>query len=117
MVNNSKNGPIYKLADAKKLAQLGKVSVVGKYARNDISDLNWDDTDIATLFDALENRHYKNSHSYKLSDAHTNDCDAYVIHFDYKTMQENKYSQDFYVKFAISPSGTLLLIFSCHYSR
>lgn len=115
MVNNSKKGPIYKLADAKKLAQLGKVHVVTRKARNNLEDLEWDDTNIATLIAALENRHYKKSYSYKLSDSRTNDCDAYVIHFDHKTMQEEKYSSDLYVKFAISQTGHLLLIFSCHY--
>jgi hypothetical protein len=117
MVNNSKKGPIYKLADATSAAERSDVTVATDSAIRDIENLEWDDADIAALFRALKNHHYRKSHSYPASNKYTPDVDVYVIHFDHKTMKEDKYSQKFYVKFAMNPSGKLLLIFSCHYSR
>jgi hypothetical protein len=109
--------PLYPAADVLALVARGVVAnrLFTTDCATDVARMEWNLRDVLELVqEAIEDGTYKGSEWCKHgSKGPIAACDAYSvrrrvkIEFAFKTIK-------YYVKFAISKSGTLLLIFSCH---
>ncbi len=108
-------GPLYSLSKVQKIARVDTFLVTGR-CRADVQKLGWSVDDIVDLVNDLTKKNYKNSEWCRVSNGAWLACDAYVIVKDvyyahlYKTIP-----CEYYVKFAIGPTGKAILVVSCHF--
>ena len=109
------NGPLYLLSEVQKIAKVNTVLVTNR-CKDDVHKLAWSLDDVAELVNELTNNNYKNSEWCRVTNGRWLACDAYVIIRDEYYEHLRKAIQcEYYVKFAIGPTGKALLIVSCHF--
>jgi hypothetical protein len=111
-------GALYPTADVLTVLKLGVVgtSLFTDDCRTDVAFESWSLREVIKLVDeAMQRGNYKNSQWCRQGVIDQDvvpcaPCDAYKVRF----MHATKGLTDYYIKFAISKTGKLLLIFSCH---
>lgn len=117
------NGPLYEKNHVLNiLGQKGSASqAIVPWTRKCVADLQryeLDDTDLIELLSlALEQNNYKGSEWCESKPGGVwAACDAYrVLRSEYVANQDRSYQMDYYIKFAVSRQGKVLLLVSCHY--
>ncbi|GJL81858.1 MAG: hypothetical protein DHS20C01_14920 [marine bacterium B5-7] len=110
------DGPLYSLERLIAVANNKKAYIVNDRAIQDIENLGWDNSDVCRLVCHLEDKHYHGSERCQTSNQMSVDCDAYVIERIETTEFGNSICARYYLKLALTKSGNLLLIVSCHLS-
>ncbi len=109
------NGPLYSLSEVQKIVKVNTV-LVTKRCNDDVRKLAWSVDDVAVLVNELTNNNYKNSEWCRVNKGPLLACDAYVIVRDeYYERLHKTLPCEYYVKFAIGPTGKAILIVSCHF--
>jgi hypothetical protein len=112
------NGPLYSSDVVLAILKNGVVgtSLFTEDSRFDVASESWSLKDVVKLVEeALRHGSYKNSQWCRQGITDEDvvpcaPCDAYEVRFAHET----KGLTNYYVKFAVSKTGKLLLIFSCH---
>ena len=109
-------GPLYSVVEVTALLEQGVLAarLFTDDCRIDVAFEGWALSDVVQLLkDAIQYGTYKNSQWCRQGDdgftVPCAPCDAYVV-----SRHSAKRMKSYYVKFAISRSNTLMLVFSCH---
>lgn len=109
-------GPIYALTDVLSIAGKGSsVSLVTERCRHNVEDLGWSIDDVVSLISEIQPTNYKDSEWCRMDRGLWLPCDVYVVsRKEYCERMFNSLFVEYYLKFAIGPTGAVLLIVSCH---
>lgn len=113
-------GPLYPAEEVLGVMAVGKVQVATRKARDDVRSLELDLEDLAAMLrEALNEGLYHDSEWCQLNDkGHWAACDSYRLHrMEWIDAAASNIKVEYYIKFAIGCTGTLLLLVSCHLSR
>jgi hypothetical protein len=110
-------GPLYDLVRIQRVAlQKDSVRLWTRKSKVNAADLNLDTGDIAQWLQALQPSQFRNS-EWCTDGASWAACDAYVIQRNEWVAAAHKYMlMVYFLKFALSKTGALVLIVSCHTS-
>lgn len=112
-------GPLYPVEDVLHVLNKGQVQVTTRNARSDVRKLCLGLEDLVTILrQALTAGLYHDSEWCQLSN---NDkwaaCDSYrLLRMEWIEAAVEDMEMEYYIKFAIGSTGTLLLLVSCHLS-
>lgn len=113
-----RGGPIYDLKRVRELAARTSPIVAWTVkCRRDIRALfsnEWEA--VGTLLGSLEGGHYLHSEWCENGEGFVAACDAYAIEREETTQAGRDVRVAYFVKFAISRAGSLILLVSCHLS-
>jgi hypothetical protein len=109
-------GPLYELARVKQIAQGGAgVLLWTRDCVRDVRELGWDTDDVAALMARLTQAHYIDSEWCANGRGARAACDAYCVGvLEWVPTARKELRMEYFVKFAISTQGNLLLTVSCH---
>jgi hypothetical protein len=109
-------GPLYDLARVKALAtQADRVKLLTEKCRQDVHNLGWDEDDVAQLLSILTAGDYKDSEWCDNGKGAWAACDTYTIRLrDWVETAHKELTMNYFLKFAIGKTGTLVLMLSCH---
>lgn len=109
-------GPLYDLARVQALAaRADRVKLLTTKCRQDVQNLGWDEEDVSQLLLSLTAGDYKDSEWCDNGNGAWAACDAYTIkRREWVETARKELTMDYFLKFAISKTGTLVLMLSCH---
>ncbi len=111
----NRSSPLYACSDI--VANCSSATAWTRKARNDRDNLEYDNLDLFNLaLAAARDGRYKNSEWCQSKPGGPwAACDAYsLVRIERDHENEKDYRCEYYVKFGISDTGTVLLIVSCH---
>lgn len=116
---NNGGAPLYPLDQVKQIAVAAAIRLVTDKCINDLANkLTWDNDHVAHLFNQLTSANYYKSEWCRTNANMYLPCDAYVLNrMEYIYAAQKQLNCEYYVKFAVSTNGQLLLIVSCHMSE
>ena len=109
-------GPLYDLARVQALAkQAERVTLLTAKCRQDVQNLGWDEDDVSQLLLSLTVRAYNDSEWCDNGQGAWAACDTYtVMRREWVETARKELTMDYFLKFAIGKTGTLVLMLSCH---
>jgi hypothetical protein len=109
-------GPLYDLARVKLIAKDGSGLVLWtRDCVRDVRELGWDTDDVAALMSRLTVAHYIDSEWCANGRGAWAACDAYCVGaLEWVPTARKELRIEYFVKFAISQLGSLVLTVSCH---
>ena len=110
-------GRLYTLGQLESIFQQGTARAITRKGKRDAANRKLDDCDLLELARrAVHNGRYKNSVWCRTGAPNTwAPCDAYVLtQYEYIEAAHKEMPIEYYVKFGIARTGTLLLIISIH---
>jgi hypothetical protein len=110
-------GPKYPLDDIQKLLDANMLNLWTRECQSDVRELDLDLPGVASLIeDAIQRGRFKNSEwCEQKTDGPWALCDVYVLtRKEWNQHAHKELDCSYYLKFAISKTGTLLLVVSCH---
>lgn len=109
-------GPLYTLADIQALAATpGTVNLWTAKCRRDAANLTLDVTDVGVLLQELTKRDYRDSEWCDNGKGAWAACDAYNLRRnEYVETAGKTFRMEYFLKFALSKAGKLVLMVSCH---
>jgi len=112
------SGPLYDLVKIKAMTMVpGSVNFWTRKCRHDAANLNLDTGDVGALIRELAERDYRDSEWCDDGKGAWAACDAYKLtRKEFNTNAEKWYQMEYFLKFAESRNGALVLIVSCHTS-
>jgi hypothetical protein len=112
------SGPLYELSRVQSLSSTGEGVVFWtRKCNQDVMSLGWDADDVAGLIRDLKPANFRDSEWCENGKNLWAACDSYSIVRDEWIQHANRhYSYEYFLKFAISVSGTVVLTVSCHLS-
>lgn len=112
-------GPLYALARIKALTKLpDAVNLWTAKARRDVANLAMDPADVGGMIRQLTERDYRDSEWCDNGKGSCAACDAYALTRDeYVEHAGKSYRMVYFLKFAESRTGKLVLMVSCHTSN
>lgn len=110
------NGPLYPLARIQALAETPDgVFLWTRKCGRDVSNLGWDTADVADRILELREKDYRDSEWCENGKGRWAACDAYSLRrTEYQEYVGKNISVEYFLKFAESKTGKLVLIISCH---
>ena len=111
-----RGGPLYQLARVKAIAKDGTgLALWTRHCAKDVRELGWDADDVANLIQQLCDADYKDSEWCQNGRDAWAGCDAYSVHrLEWVPAAQKKMKVEYFLKFAISKTGALVLTVSCH---
>lgn len=112
-------GPLYELAKIQALsAQPGSVKLWTRRCVDKAADLGFDAAGVGGLIRELSNQDYRDSEWCENGKGGTAACDAYTLsRLEHVEATNKSYRIEYFLKFALSKTGTLVLMVSCHTSN
>lgn len=109
-------GPLYGLRAVQSLTQTpSAVNLWTQKCRRDVSDLGFDIADVCELIRELKDRDYRDSEWCENGRGAWAACDAYTLRrLEFLEKAGKSFPMEYYLKFALSKTGALLLMVSCH---
>lgn len=109
-------GPLYKLAEIQALATTpDAVKLWTGKCRRDVANLTLDAADVGALLQELTERDYRDSEWCDNGKGVWAACDAYNLRRnEYVETAGKTYRMEYFLKFALSKTGKLVLMVSCH---
>lgn len=110
------SGPLYALERVQGLVSAsGRLTLWTKRCRLKVQDLGWDADDVAQLLLSLTVVDYKDSEWCDNGKGAWAACDAYTIRRrEWVEAARKELTIEYFLKFAIGKTGTLVLMVSCH---
>lgn len=110
------SGPLYALARVQGLVSAsGRLTLWTKRCRLKVQDLGWDADDVAQLLLSLTAADYKDSEWCDNGKSAWAACDAYTVsRREWVEATRKELNIEYFLKFAIGKTGTLVLMVSCH---
>ena len=108
--------PLYNLVRVQAFAkQADCVKLLTEKCRNDVHNLGWGEDDVAKLLLNLTTANYKDSEWCDNGKGAWAACDAYTIRRrEWVEAARKELTLDYFLKFAIGKTGSLVLMLSCH---
>lgn len=111
------NVPLYAPEEVLQVLRSENVHVVTSKAINDVSNLGFDENDVAVLLrQALNQGHFLGAEWTRISPKACAACDAYRLRRS-EEINDRIHDIEYYIKFAMNSQGALVLIVSCHLSQ
>ncbi|MBL8420204.1 MAG: type II toxin-antitoxin system MqsR family toxin [Dechloromonas sp.] len=109
-------GPLYKLAEIQALAATpDAVKLWTEKCRRDVANLTLDAADVGALLQELTERDYRDSEWCDNGKGAWAACDAYNLRrSEYVETAGKTYRIEYFFNFALSKTGKLVLMVSCH---
>ena len=109
-------GPLYKLAEIQALAATpDAVKLWTEKCRRDVANLTLDAADVGAMLQELTERDYRDSEGCDNGKGAWAACDAYNLRRnEYVETAGKTYRIEYFLKFALSKTGKLMLMVSCH---
>ncbi len=109
-------GPLYPLTRVQTLAALPDgVQLLTTKCRHDVQSLGFDEEEVATLLQSLVAEDYKDSEWCDNGRGFWAACDSYTIRRkEWVETAHKELTMNYFLKFAIGKTGTLVLMLSCH---
>jgi hypothetical protein len=109
-------GPLYDLERVKGILKDGTgLNLITKACVNDVRELGWDHDEVIRLIRSLGHANYIDSEWCENGKGAWAACDAYSIRvLEWVPTAQKEMRIEYFLKFAISKLGTMVLIFSCH---
>lgn len=109
-------GPLYGLSVVQALTlEAGSLKFWTRDCRQDAANLGFETTDVGELIRGLTDRDYRDSEWCENGRGAWAACDAYTLRrLEFLEKAGKSFPMEYYLKFALSKSGTLLLMVSCH---
>lgn len=113
------NGPLYGLARIQSLTELpDSVKLWTAKCRRDVANLGLEPADVGSMIRELKERDYRDSEWCENGKGFWAACDAYTLtRNEYLENVGKSFRIQYFLKFAESRTGTLMLIVSCHTSN
>ncbi len=110
------DGPLYKLAEIQTVAAApGAVQLWTAKCRRDAANLTLDAADVGTMLQELTGRDYRDSEWCDNGKGAWAACDAYTLRrLEYLESASKSFRMEYFLKFALSKTGKLVLMVSCH---
>jgi hypothetical protein len=111
-------GPLYGLAEIQALTHTPRaVFLWTRKCARDVANLALDVEDVGTLIRELKQQDYRDSEWCDNGQGAWAACDAYVLaRWEFNTNADKQYQMEYFLKFAKSKNGALVLMVSCHTS-
>ena len=112
-------GPLYLLADVQQLTQSAEaLKLWTSKCYSDVMQLGIDTEDVGNLIRQLDVKDYRDSEWCENGSGAIAACDAYTIRqLEWSEVTDKNISSEYFLKFAISKTGALVLVVSCHLSN
>lgn len=109
-------GPLYGLSEVQALThRASAVSLWTQKCRRDVANLGFDTADVGELIRELTDQDYRDSEWCENGRNAWAACDAYTLcRPEFLEKVGKSLPMEYYLKFALSKTGTLLLMVSCH---
>lgn len=109
-------GPLYGLTDIQAVAGVpGAVNFWTAKCRRDAANLMLDTADVGAMLQELTERDYRDSEWCDNGNAASAACDAYALRrIEYVETAGKSFRMEYFLKFALSKTGKLVLMVSCH---
>ena len=109
-------GPLYGLSVVQALTHTpSALSLWTQKCKRDVANLGFDTADVGELIRELTERDYRDSEWCENGRGAWAACDAYTLRrLEFLEKAGKSLPMEYYLKFALSKNGTLLLMVSCH---
>lgn len=108
-------GPLYGLAEVQAVAANDGVNFWTAKCRRDAANLTLDTAGVGAMLQELTERDYRDSEWCDNGKAASAACDAYVFRrIEFVETAGKSYRMEYFLKFALSKTGKLVLMVSCH---
>lgn len=109
-------GPLYALGQVQWLTHReNSVVFWTRDCRHNVQSLAWSKDDVAELIQQLAGRHYRDSEWCENGQGAWAACDAYAMkRSEWIEAARKEMTVEYFLKFAISKTGSLVLMVSCH---
>lgn len=110
------SGPLYPLVEIQCLAaREGSVALWTAKCRRDVANLTLDTADVGAMIGCLKPLDYRGSEWCDNGKDAWAACDAYVLReMEYVERAGRSFPMEYFLKFALSKTGVLVLVVSCH---
>lgn len=111
-----RGGPLYKLAEIQAVATApDAVQLWTAKCRRDVANLTLNAADVGTMLQELTERDYRGSEWCDNGKGAWAACDAYALRrLEYLESAAKSFRMGYFLKFALSKTGKLVLMVSCH---
>ncbi len=109
-------GPLYGLSAVQALTHTpGALSLWTQKCKRDVANLGFETADVRELIRELTDRDYLDSEWCENGTGAWAACDAYTLRrLEFLEKAGKSFSMEYYLKFALTKTGALLLMVSCH---
>ncbi len=112
------SGPLYELSRVQSLSSTGDGVVLWtRKCNQDVMALGWNVDDVADLIRDLKTANFRDSEWCENGKNYWAACDSYsIVRSEWVPHANRYYSYEYFLKFAISVAGSVVLTVSCHLS-